>query len=508
MIAIGASEFLLASAGGGAGFMSKWDSWRVKRDVIVVTALCAMTLCASAAVAETPRSIEQTGRPSLRPARAARATPTAGNRAKVAERTDRYALYRGDPALFGKVITGIRHEALHRTVPKVVGRELLIRVGEPLTRAALVETVQRLRNLGVFRVVTATLEASGPGVQVRLQYDEKWTLLPVFSFGGGGDRVFLSVGVQDIHLFHRLFRLSALYLYFSGTHSFSLQFDDPRLFDRRFHLSMYAAAQTRNRYVYSDIGTLRGMYSRYRDRVSATLWDRRDPQRVWSLNAQLLDDTYDVGLLTASERALNAAHDFRIPVAQRFALFNATMTFGRLDIDDFVVSGKLAQFSAGAGLGLVATSEHFGRASVTTRAAWALPLRGNLVTRAQVAATTSDAPEFQQFVGGLYNVRGFFEGRFSGRYMWLANVEYRLPSVHSRWLVLQHVIFVDVGTAGNDLNLFSRQPGIGLGVGGRLILPLIANFVARFDLTWFIEPNRNFDLERDWRPSFGSQQHF
>ena len=432
----------------------------------------------------------------------------ATNEAKRAERTDRNRLWRGDPTLLGKHVTAIRYDGLNKTVKKVVVRELLFAVGKPLKKWQLIETVQRLRNLGVFRVVTALLIADGPGVKLRLQFDEKWTLMPVLSWGRGGGRLYLAAGGQDIHLAGRLFRLQGLYTFFAGTHSFSLRFDDPRVLDTRLHFSGYGELANRNRYLYDNLGELQGMYSRHRNRLMATVWDRRDPQSVWSINAQLVDDNYDESLLNDDELKHNEQANFTAPPAQRLVLLKASYSAGRLDLDDYIVSGRYVGGSIGVGISASQHSSSFVSGDLSTKWAWALPYRQNIVVRAQVGATTSDAAEFQHYVGGLWYVRGFFEGRFRGPMMWVGNIEYRVPSLHRRDAVLQHVFFTDVGDAGDTISHFARRPAIAVGTGGRLILPLIANFVARLDIAWFIEPVRDFDPSRDWRISFGSQQHF
>lgn len=462
---------------------------------------CATTALFWVTVAVLPQTVWATEAPST-------AAKSPQNRALTGQRVRTNPHITGSDSLLGKVLVAVRYDGLHKTVRKVVDRELLIEVGTVLRRSALRETVIRLRNLGVFRIVTAHLAPSGPGVMVRLQFDEKWTLLPVFSWGRGGDRLFLAAGAQDTHVGGRLFDVQALYTLFAGTHSISARFDDPRLFDRRFHLSVFAEAANRNRYLYDDLGVLDGTYSRHRNRLSTTVWDRRNPLLVWSVNAQLIDDTYDESLLDTELRGLNQSSGFGPPAAQRFVALNAGVRIGRLDLDDYVVSGRYVSLNVGAGVGARDSSTSFIGASAQTHWAWALPYRQNVVVRARVAATTATAPEFQQYVGGLWYVRGFFEGRFSGPLMWVTNAEYRVPSIHTRLLVLQHVFFTDIGDAGRDFGHFARRPGIAFGTGGRVILPMVANFVARLDIAWFVEPVRTFDAANDWRISFGSQQHF
>ena len=433
-----------------------------------------------------------------------------GNEAKRSARVQVNAHWQGDPALFGKTLVAIRYDGLHRTVRKVIDRELLIRVGTALSEARLVETVQRLRNLGIFRQVVAFVQP-GPNddsVALQLHFDEKWTLLPVFSWGRGGDRLFLTAGAQDTNLAGRFLQIYPYYTYFAGTHSGSLRLDDPRLFDKRLHLAVLAELGNRNRYIYNDQGALDRLYSRHRTRAWATFWDRRNPLNVPSASLQLLDDTYDEALLEGNEKALNKASGVSLPGPQRFVTLDVGYRIGRLDADDYVISGGYVTASLGGGLPLREGNEAFMRGVLGSKVAWALPGRGNLVLRGELGFSTSREREFQRLVGGLYYMRGFFEGRFAGHLSWVANTEYRVPSLHSRLAVIQHVFFVDAGDARGSWSELARRPPVSVGTGGRLLLPLIANFVARLDIAWFFEPNRAFRPAEDWRVSFGSQQHF
>jgi len=417
-------------------------------------------------------------------------------------------IWTGDKALFGKVVTAIRHTGLDNTVKKVVTRELLFGVGARLQQDKLVETVRRLRNLRVFRTVGAELIADGPGVKIVMSYDEKWTLLPIFSLGRGGARTFVTAGLIDIHAFGRLLELSARYSYFAGTHSYALLFTDPRLFDKRFLFSVYGQIGERNRWLYDTVGDLEGLYSRHRKYLRAAVSDQRNPERVWSLSLDAVDDTFDETLLTDEERQVNTDRGFSAPPNRRSLLINGTGRLGRINLDDYIQHGRYAVAVITAGLPLFDEGDAWFKAKLSGKLALPLRWRQNIVLRVIASAATDAVPEFQNYIGGLYYVRGFFEGRFRGRMMWAASAEYRIPSLHHRLAVLQHVLFVDAGDAGNDLGHFARRPGISLGTGARLILPLVANFLARLDIAWFIEPQRDFDPSRDWRVSFGSQQYF
>lgn len=433
------------------------------------------------------------------------ANPPTPTSVAASERATRTSSWSGDKALFGLKIRAIEHIGLRRTITKVVARELLIAAGEPLARGKLVESVQRLRNLRIFRMVRAHISAQGDGVRVRFDYDEKWTLLPVFTAGRGGGRLFLIAGLTDINTLGRLIETGGTYTYFAGTDSYTVQISDPRLLDRRVHLGLLTQVGARNRYEYRRDGALQRVYSRHRKWFAAGLTDLRNPKRVAALTVDVVSDAFDKTLLSDAEAATSA--DFAAPMDNRHVLVGASYRWGRIDLDDYVEGGGYLKVGATASIPQLGTTDGYIGADVSAKLAVQLPYRQNIVLRANAGAKSASYPEFRYYVGGLRYARGFFEGRFAGAKMWSTNAEYRAPSVHHRLVVLQHVLFCDMAAAADraaDLGRF----GVSFGTGGRLILPLIAQFVARLDFAWFVEPNRRFDPAHDWRVSFGSQQFF
>lgn len=101
-----------------------------------------------------------------------------------------------------KIISDIRINGLWRTRPSVVYRELLLKKGEPFTLFNLTESVQRLKNLRIFSIVTVALFSSAPGkVSVIMELEEKWTILPYARIGSGGGTTFFIAGIYDINIF-------------------------------------------------------------------------------------------------------------------------------------------------------------------------------------------------------------------------------------------------------------------------------------------------------------------
>ncbi len=439
------------------------------------------------------------------------ATRTAGAKTRV----DRQDLDVRLP-LKRRVLRGVRLRGLSRTHPRVVRRELVVRVGRPLTRAELRESVRRLRNLGVFRRVDVHVDSDAVGAVVTLDFDEKWTLLPIFSLGRGGGRLFLQAGAQDTHVAGRLFQAQAYWWTFAGTHSAVIALTDPRLFHRRLRATVVVEHGNRNRVMYGSRGRVSGGWSRHRDRVTLAFADLRRPAVPWGVDVHALRDRFTTSLLSDAVRAARGPSD---PLPRPGAWLVASLwgRVGRIDRDDYLERGALSELRLSRGQPVAwasPASPAWSRVTLSAKWAWLGPARLNIALRGRVAAQTASHPEHRLYVGGLTAVRGYWEGRFSGTRTATLNAEARIPSWHGRWLALQHVVFVDGGWAGRPEQAAERAgelgdsdawgvPGGGwsLGTGLRVILPLVARFVARVDVAWAMR-------DQDWRVSFGAQQFF
>lgn len=437
-------------------------------------------------------------------------------------RTDRQHL-RLPVALCDQRLVAVHLQGLQRTHRRVVARELLFRVGAPLSCAAVRESVQRLRNLGLFRRVDVAL-ARVPGddraVALTLSVDEKWTLLPIFSTGRGGGRLYLLAGAQDVNLAGRALQLQAYWYLLAGTHSAVMSLADPRLAHTRVRLEGAVEHGNRNRYLYGSNAAPTAAWSRHRERLTLALSDLRQPQRTWGLTVHGLWDRFSTRLLTPqfqrpSGNALLSATD-GLPADGLWLLPSLWVRLGRIDRDDYLEQRGYvsAAVSLGAPLTAAIRGSAWTRLTLSGKWAWIGPsrlhlARLNLIGHVRLGTQRSLSgdpaavhPEHRFYVGGLSAVRGYWEGRFVGEHMAVANLEARLPSWHGRTVVLQHVVFVDTGwVLAGPLSRAGWRGGGSVGAGLRIILPLIAHFVARLDVAWAV-------ADGDWRVSFGSQQFF
>ncbi len=410
-------------------------------------------------------------------------------------------------AATGRTISAIRFERLERTHPKVVTRELLITVGEPLQLSDLEESVQRLNNLGVFRIVTARLLNEGDdSVVVVLRFDEKWTLLPIFIAGRGGGVVHLTVGAMETHLLGRYLETGTYYRYFNGSHSGALWLIDPRLLHKRIIGRVDVGVSNRTRTLYAQGGEAEAVWGLRRLYLATDL--RVDIYPRWLRvggGFYVSGDHYDEAVLTPAQRQVNVDQAATLPDDRRDVFARLHLRLGRIDRTDYFQHGKAVGITADLAPSWLGSELPFARATLTAAGYLRLWSTGNLGARLTLGAINEAVPERMFYVGGLGWRRGFVEGRYRGLRVWNANLEARVSSLHHRLAALQHVFFCDVGTVADDWHSLiseSATPPFSIGTGVRLVLPLIARFLARIDVAMA------FGERRDWRVSFGSQQFF
>ncbi len=407
----------------------------------------------------------------------------------------------------GRTVAAIRFERLVRTHARVVTRELLIAVGRPLHADELHESVQRLNNLGIFRIVTARLEAAGDGqVAVILRFDEKWTLLPIFIAGRGGGVVHLTVGAMETHLLGRFLETGAYYRYFNGSHSGALWLVDPRLLHERIIGRVDLGVSNRVRTLYDTRGKAEAVWGVRRLFLATDLQVDIEPRwlRVGG-GLVVTGDHYDEGTLTAAQRQVNVDQEVVLPQDRRDVYARLHLRLGRVDRTDYFRHGKALAATVDLAPSWLGSEEPFARATVSAYGFMRLFATGNLGARLTVAAIDEAVAERMFYVGGLGWKRGFVEGRYRGLRVWNANLEARVSSLHHRLAALQHVFFCDVGAVADDWSALadaSGRPPWSIGTGVRLVLPLIARFMARLDVAMA------FGETRQWRISFGSQQFF
>jgi len=118
-----------------------------------------------------------------------------------------------------------------RTRQRVVERELLLRVGDPLDSARAAETGRNLRRLQVFRDVQVDTSADGRTLQIHT-YDG-WSTRPYATFRSTGGQTLISAGLLETNFLGLATTLDVRYVQDPDRSLVRLAFGAPRLISNR-----------------------------------------------------------------------------------------------------------------------------------------------------------------------------------------------------------------------------------------------------------------------------------
>jgi outer membrane protein assembly factor BamA len=358
------------------------------------------------------------------------------------------------------------------------------------------EGVQPLRNLGIFREVTFTLaEGAGaetpdesdaescakqaPTVRLAIKIDEKWTTLPLFSFSRGGGTYRLILGAYDVNFLGRYISVGAQYERLGDTNSFFAWASQPRLFDRRVLAGVSAGTRNQVYYLYEPDGSIGGGFLLHRFSAEATI----QKEWLWWLRTGLTlhFDVDDFSLELLSDEARRKQLARGVPESTHTLLAGVGALFGRLDRHNFLVDGALLSVAVEHANENLGSSHNYSALLLGTTYFQTLPWRSTLGVRAATGFASTRSVHRRFYLGGLDAIRGFPKDRFSGENYWLSTVEFRIPSVDTRWFVLQHIFFVDAAGVSDNVSDLARLSGASAGVGLRIMVPKIQDFVIRVD---------------------------
>jgi len=135
---------------------------------------------------------------------------------------------------------------------------------------------------------------------------------------------------------------------------------------------------------------------------------------------------------------------------------------------------------------------------------WRTPHKANIGLRFNVGAIETSSIQNYFYIGGFENIRGFFDGQFRSKAYWQLNAEYRIPSFRHKWLVIQHIFFIDAIKTSNNVEALANLNNTiySAGTGIRIISPAIYGFNGRMDIALMSSQKTQSYI------SFGAQQFF
>lgn len=401
-------------------------------------------------------------------------------------------------------IAKIEFAGLGRTSESVVYREMTFEAGDVVEKPEIEESVQRLRNLGLFRTAEYRLApVDDDSYELLITVDERWTLMPFGNIRFGGNLFSLTAGLFDINLLGLYYEAGLQYSRLGDTNSFLVWFHDPRFLNQRLLVGTDVAWTNRLRGFYDqDDGSFEGAYLRFRRQFRVFV--NKEFENWLALGATFSGqfDEFSFGLLSEEGADEYLASFGSLPENTRLFTLSTTLRVGRINAFSYNFEGARFIQSIAHSDTIWGSTHRQTTLFSEVRGYARLPLKINLAGRAGFGTTTGDHIEQQFFVGGFGTLRGFIDSRFRGKHTWYSNAEFRIPSFDHPWFVLQHIAFLDAAGADDRPSQIWTVDGASTGLGLRLIIPKIFSFVARVDYAVSIVGNGASSL------SFGAQQFF
>ena len=392
----------------------------------------------------------------------------------------------------GRTLTGVEIHGLWRTQESVVLRELQIEIGQPITFPLLGESLRRLKNLLIFSKVTPEFVTSDAGVVLHLYLQEKWTIIPFFTFTQAGGIRYFATGMYDINLFGLYQEVGVRYENWQGEHGGSIWWRDRRWLQDTNTLAGQIAGENLPRSIYTSDNRLSADYTTYVERLKLHL-DREYNRYLYVAAGLELKSTrirhaqiYE-GLTPSLQTQLTDISN------DRFLTTMLQVRWGRINDDNYLQQG-LSSYLQYDYTRYLDDERTVNKWIWNNEGRWRLPAYANLAARCTLASVDSDDLQHLFFVGGVGNIRGFNYGQFHGRNFWQANLEYRLPSLRNDWLVIQHVAFADVVKVEDQLERLFNAEGetpFSLGLGVRFISPRVYRMNLRIDYALMLNAGGN-----------------
>ena len=417
----------------------------------------------------------------------------------------------------GLIISSINIIGNSRTSDDVIEENMDLNKDEIFTQDKLNSTLQNLKNLQVFSKIDIQIiknKENKKKINLIVNLEEKWTLLPYFLFGSGGGTSYLVFGLYETNFIGRLYTFNFTYGCKNENCSTYIYFKNPSVLTSRFNLVTYLAREHNIFRIYDNERTIIGTFASKKDFINVFTDIKVTPSLFLGVGFYYLDNQVSNDGIANGDEKTNVNNHFLFPASTSSVALEGRLTLGKIDYDGIKADGvTFVSILDTTGQSYTASTDNYTSLNSTllyynsniNLGLFTIPLPklSYFAIRANVSVTSSEVLSQQYFIGGLDKVRGFYDGEFSGSYSWFSNFELRIPSYVSENLAIQHAVFADAGFAKDSFkDLFTEKTGVSIGAGIR-ILPLKINRVAiRFDYAYTLNPFHTFGF------SFGLLQFF
>ena len=384
-------------------------------------------------------------------------------------------------------IVSIHYEGLKKTKPTYIDQFQLLKEGDRLDSAKVQQTRQQLVNLEMFSDVQYRIEESQSGVALIYSFQELYTLLPIFSFGGISENFWIQVGASEANLGGRGNKLTTYYQYYDRS-SFATHLTFDRIKQSNWGLNFNLIKWSTLEPLFFADQTVEYEYDNY------TLG--ADVIRHFSFT-----DRVELGgaFFTEDYRKFTNGNFEGAPekVSKRKLLGKATLVWNRVNYFFFYQDGWHNQLNIQTVQSLD-DDPAFYIVFNDFKYFWRSGQKGNFATRLRLGLSTNEVSPFAPFVLDSYlNIRGVGNRVDRGTGAIILNAEYRHSFMDKEKLAIQGVLFTDSGSwrnPGGDFSDFSQSENLVLFAGGgfRFIHKKIYNAILRVDYGFNLqEPSIN-----------------
>lgn len=398
--------------------------------------------------------------------------------------------------LAGQTVKAVVIQGAKRTRDFVIRNEIDTQAGDPYDAKRWAADVQRVRDRGLFWTTDATATTAPDGVTLYLTVEDKWTLIPEFSFDRTAEATEFLVGLYEANLLGTGNELGFRFSRRRGGNTYSAVTENDRVGRTPYSYALEAREGHSYHTVFDQQAgaseTTAGYYQYRFTSVYAELGRRldRDGEQTIGLFYYTRYDRYALWGDDAERDAVNQQTGFAAPPVRLSHRFGFTAAVGKIHYDDYIYRGSRLGIYLRTSAQVIGQPERFDRLSADWKA-FAEPFpRHNAGVRFVVGTSNSEDFADRNTLGGVSEVRGFPDERFYGQHVWYGNAEYRYPAVDNRYLLGQVVGFLDAGRAWSGGSPVDRNLAVSTGGGLRLILKPIFSSSLRFDFAQTLNPYR------------------
>lgn len=380
------------------------------------------------------------------------------------------------------VIKEINILGLNRTSNIVITSELNFSAGDTVTAEDIAIGIQNLKNTQIFSDVKFDLVGDDQKV-LNVEIKEKWTLIPIFKFGSAGGTDFYQIGVYDVNAFGKYIEIGAQYENFEGRDAGVVWFRNPRFLGQRLKIGVDVWEVLRESLLYNDEGEIEGGYVLERSKISLFVEKELYKNLTLGINYEYLDDYLSTDMLSTKIQGYNTANGFSFGDKTKTNIPKVYIQVGQLQYQNYLVEGMESKLQYEYGIVEGDSELNFHRYTAETKYFYLFNNSDNLAFRGFFQSTTSNQAQHYVEVGGLDDVRGYFENNFKSDRAFVFNVEYRKILTKLKKILLQGVAFTDAGFVHDSfLELTDRHEKLlSYGLGIRFIAPQIYRLNFRID---------------------------